>query len=599
MIRVADYIFKILADYGVRHVFMVTGGGAMHLNDAVGREERIQYVCNHHEQACAIAAEGYSRASGKLGAVVVTSGPGGTNTLTGVIGQWLDSVPVIYLSGQVKFETTIESCRGIGLRQLGDQEINIIDIVKPVTKYAVMLTEPEDVRKEIEKAIHIATTGRPGPVWIDIPLNVQGAFVKEDSLESFTKVDCSGCIDGVNLDNKISEVLEAVRAAERPVIVAGHGIRIAGARRMLLDFAEKLGIPIVTTFNGFDLVPTDHPLFTGRLGTIGTRSGNFAVQNSDLLLTIGTRNNIRQVSYFWQAYSKSAKKIIVDIDLSELNKPTVKPDIAVHADAGLFLKKINASVNTENLPKWNKWHKWCIDRKEKYPVVLAEYSQCISGVHPYYFIKALTEEANSNSTIVAGNGSACVVTFQAGIVKDNQRIFWNSGCAAMGYDLPAAIGACFSRKGKEVICVAGDGSLQMNIQELQTVVHHKLPLKIFVMNNHGYLSIIQTQDSFFKGNRVGCDRKSGVSFPEFTKVAEAYGLKTFRICDHNNIKGKIREILNSKGPVLCDVNLTSDYIFSPKLSSKRMPDGRMVSRPLQDMFPFLSQDELKQNTPWC
>jgi len=594
MLRVTDYIFKTLADYGTRHVFMVTGGGAMHLNDAVGKEKRLQYICNHHEQACAIAAEGYSRTSGKLGVVVVTSGPGGTNTMTGVVGQWLDSVPVLYLSGQVKFETTIESCRQIGLRQLGDQEINIVDIVRPVTKYATMLTEPKDVRKEIEKAIHIATTGRPGPVWIDIPLNVQGALVEEETLEPFENIEKPIWLVGKKLDNKVSEVINALKSAQRPVFVAGNGIRIAQSEKLFVNFIEKMGIPTVTTFNGFDLIPTGHPLFIGRIGTLGDRAGNFAIQNADLLLSVGTRNNIRQVSYLGQSYARAAKKIVVDIDDAELNKPTLKPDIAVHADAGDFLREMHKQVDIEKLPQWKSWLKWCIDRKEKYPSVLSEYSHRNDQVHPYHFIKILTEQINSNTTVVAGNGSACVVMFQAGIVKENQRIFWNSGCAAMGYDLPAAIGASFA-SGKKVVCIAGDGSLQMNIQELQTVAHHKLPLKIFVLNNQGYISIRQTQDSFFDGHRVGCDRTSGVSLPEFTRVAAAYGLKTMKIAKHEDMEKKIRQVLDSEGPFLCEIMLTPDYIFSPKLSSQKMPDGRIISKPLEDMFPFLDRKEFKQN----
>ena len=514
--------------------------------------------------------------------------------MTGVIGQWLDSVPVLYLSGQVKFETTIESCREIGLRQLGDQEINIVDIVRPVTKYATMLTEPTDVRKEIEKAIHIATTGRPGPVWIDIPLNVQGALVEKETLEPFENIKKPIWLVGKELDNKVPEVINALKNAQRPVFVAGNGIRIAQSEKLFVNFIEKMGIPTVTTFNGFDLIPTGHPLFIGRIGTLGDRAGNFAIQNADLLLSVGTRNNIRQMSYFWQTYARAAKKIVVDIDDAELNKPTLKPDIAVHADAGDFLREMHKQVDIEKLPQWKSWLKWCIDRKEKYPSVLSEYSHRNDQVHPYHFIKILTEQINSNTTVVAGNGSACVVMFQAGIVKENQRIFWNSGCAAMGYDLPAAIGACFASR-KKVVCIAGDGSLQMNIQELQTAAHHKLPLKIFVLNNQGYISIRQTQDSFFDGHRVGCDRTSGVSLPEFTRVAAAYGLQTMKIAKHEDMEKKIKQVLDSDGPFLCEIMLTPDYIFSPKLSSQKMPDGRIVSKPLEDMFPFLDREEFKQN----
>jgi len=595
MIRVADYIVKKLEEIGVRDVFMVVGGGAMHLNDAIGRSDKIQYICNHHEQASAIAAEGYSCVKNRLAVVIVTSGPGGTNTLTGVVGQWLDSVPVLYISGQVKFETCISSCPSIGLRQLGDQEINIVDIVSPVTKYATMVTDPKDIRKELEKAVHIATTGRPGPVWLDIPLNVQGALVDEESLEPFGEVEERSWLAGAELERKVLEVIDALKNAARPLFIAGHGIRIADAKKIFLHLAEKLGIPIVSTFNGFDLIPTEHPLFIGRIGTLGSRAGNFALQNSDLVICVGTRNNIRQVSYNWQTFARNAKKVVVDIDKAELEKRTVKPDIPIHADAGEFLGKLGKLLTGVSLPSWSEWVSWCTERKQRYPVVLKEHRELGTLVHPYHFIDVLTRSLDSDAIVVAGNGSACVVLFQAGIVKENQRVFWNSGCASMGYGLPAAIGACFAAGKRNVVCLEGDGSLQMNIQELQTVAHHNLPIKIFVLNNSGYISIRQTQEAFFDGHYIGCDKQSGVSFPNITKVAAAYGLQTMRIKSHKAMEERIQEVLDSNGPYLCEVMLTSDYKFSPKLSSERKPDGRIVSKPLEDMFPFLTREELKRN----
>ncbi|HWR59273.1 MAG TPA: thiamine pyrophosphate-binding protein, partial [Thermodesulfovibrionales bacterium] len=472
MIKVSDYIVKKLVEHGVRHVFMVTGGGAMHLNDSIGRCKDIEYICNHHEQACAIGAEGYARASGKLAVVVVTSGPGGTNTLTGVIGQWLDSVPVLYISGQVKFETTIASCPEIGLRQLGDQEIDIIDIVRPVTKYAAMVTDPVDIRKSLDKAIHIATHDRPGPVWLDIPLDIQGAMVDEDSLPGYNPGEDESIFDREGLRLRVYQTIELLKEAERPVMIAGHGIRIAGAQELFLDIVGITGIPVVSTFNGFDLIETGHPQFIGRIGTVGDRAGNFALQNADLVLSIGSRNNIRQVSYTWKTYARTAKKIIVDIDPAELRKPTLKPDVAVHGDAKDFLDEFILQVKEKKLPQWDRWLEWCVNRKRRYPVVLPEYEDIEELVNPYYFTKVLSGCMADDAVAVAGNGTACVSMFQAGVVKRGQRIFWNSGCASMGYDLPAAIGACFSNDRKTVICLAGDGSLQMNIQELQTIAHH-------------------------------------------------------------------------------------------------------------------------------
>lgn len=592
--RVADYIVKWLFEYGVRDVFMISGGGAMYLNDAFGSHPNLRYICNHHEQASAMAAEGYARASGKIGVVVVTSGPGGTNTLTGVIGQWLDSIPVLFISGQVKQETTIESCRDIGLRQLGDQEINIVDIVRPVTKFAAIVSNPDDVRYFVEKAVFTAVNGRPGPVWLDIPLDVQGAQIDENGLKPFiphSSVKVSRC----DFENVISRVVDKLVSSRRPLIVAGHGIRISGAQQEFLILLEKLGIPVVTTFSGFDLVADDHLLYAGRIGTIGTRSGNFAIQNADCVLFIGTRNNIRQVSYNWKSYARAAYKIVIDIDPSELKKSTLIPDLPICIDAGEFIRGLSARILGILLPSWNQWVEYCQKLKMRYPAVLPSYRETRCGVHPYHFIDRLTEFMPDDVVVVAGNGTACVVLFQAGNVKPGQRMFWNSGCASMGYDLPAAIGACFATGKKEVICLVGDGSLQMNIQELQTVVHHQLPIKLIVLNNEGYVSIKQTQDTFFDGRRTGCDSTSGVSFPEITKIAMAYGIPTLLIETHTDLDYQIKRVLAMQGPIVCEVRLVPDYKFEPKLSSVKLPDGRIISKPLEDMFPFLERSEFLKN----
>ncbi len=591
-IKVSDYIAKRLIAYGVKHVFMITGGGAMHLNDSFGRAKKIKCIFNHHEQACAMAAEGYARVTGKLAVVNVTSGPGGLNTLTGVMGQWTDSVPVLYISGQVKKETTINSCPNLGLRQLGDQEVDIISIVKPITKFAVSVKNPKDIRKFLEKALHIATSGRPGPVWIDIPLDVQGAEVGYDDISGYRNEENGTRFGNKDIDIQITRAIDLFNKSKRPVLIAGHGIRIAGAQKKLLSIIRKLRVPVVTTFNGFDLVPSDNPFFIGRIGTLGSRAGNLALQNSDFILSIGSRNNIRQVSYNWKTFARAAKKVIVDIDLAELKKPTLKPNLAINCDAGYFLEKfLNHSSKLSN---YDWWLEWCKKRKNKYPVVLSEYKKS-KLVNPYYFIQKLTELAKQDNVLVAGNASACVVLFQAGVVKENQRVFWNSGCASMGYDLPAAIGACLANNKKNTICVTGDGSIQMNIQELQTIVFNKLPIKIFLLNNNGYVSIKQTQESFFGLPYVGCDPGSGVSFPSFTKIAKAYGLKVQSIKGHNGIVYKIKDVLKFNGPVLCEVILEPKYKFQPRVSSKKLDDGRIISKPLEDMFPFLSRDEFNSN----
>jgi acetolactate synthase-1/2/3 large subunit len=595
MIKISDYIIQRLVEYGVRHVFMISGGGAMHLNDSVGKCKDIEYFCNHHEQASAIAAEGYARVSGELAVVIVTTGPGGTNTITGVIGQWLDSVPVLYISGQVKFETTIESCREIGLRQLGDQEINIIDIVKPVTKFCEMVKNPYDIKRLLDKSIYLSTHGRPGPVWLDVPLDIQATIIDESKLYEYNENEDIIQFDKCNLSLGVSETIELLKQSERPVFLAGHGIRISGAKELFLNLIEMMGIPVVSSFNGFDLIPSDHPLFVGRIGTIGNRAGNFAIQNSDLVICVGSRNNIRQISYNFGAFARAAKKIIVDIDAAELKKSTITSDIGIHADAKDFLETLELQIENNKLPQFENWRKWCIARKIRYPVVLPEYKFNKNLVNPYYFVKVLSESMDDNDILVAGNATPSVTYFQAGFVKKGQRIIWNSGCASMGYDLPAAIGACIASGNKNVICLAGDGSLQMNIQELQTVFYHQLPIKLFYLNNSGYISIRQTQDNFFEGRHVAIDEHSGVSFPDIIKIAEAYGLPVEIIDNHENIKEKIQNILKNQGPIICDVRLPSDYIFSPKLSSERKSDGQMVSKPLEDMHPFLNRDEFKQN----
>ena len=589
--RVTDYIFKYLADYGVKHVFLVTGGGAMHLNDALKNENRIKYFCTYHEQGAAIAAEGYARAKGSLAVVNVSSGPAVTNALTGVIGQWLDSVPVLYLSGQVKYETTIGSDpNNLSLRQLGDQEINVIEMVKGVTKYAKMITEPQSIKQELDKAVNLATTGRPGPVWLDIPLNVQGALIDEKSLSSEKINNSSPTIE----DDTVSSVINEIKKAKRPIFVAGHGIRIAKAEKEFIKLVDSLKIPVLSTFNGMDLISSKSDNFIGRIGTLGSRAGNFALQNADLIVFFGTRNNIRQISYNWSSFGKNAKKIIVDIDYAELNKKTIKGDIIIQSDAKVFINKLSAAIpKSFNIDK--KWKEWCLLRKNKYPIVLREHKVSNkNSVNPYFFVEELTTMMSENAIIVAGNGSACVVLFQAGIVKSGQRFIYNSGCASMGYALPASIGASLAVN-RDVICITGDGSIQMNIQELQSIKHHKLPIKIFILNNQGYSSMKLTQTTFFNKNFIGCNESSGISFPDNSKLADLYGLKYFKIDSTSKMTDVIKKILSYSGGVLCEVMLTKDYVIAPKLTSERRPDGSMVTKPLEDLYPFLDRDEFLSN----
>lgn len=600
-IKVSDYIAKRLKEhYGVEHFFMVSGGGAMHLNDSFGRFIP-NYIANHHEQACAIAAEGYARVNQRLAVVNVTTGPGGLNCLNGVFGQWTDSVPVLYVSGQVKFSTTIASCPEIPLRQLGDQEVDIISVVKPLTKYAKMVTEPNEIKHHLDKAIYEATTGRFGPVWLDIPMNVQGAMIDENELKEFSPPKAEelrglGAEPSHLLTYSPSKLLEKLQAAKRPLIIAGQGIRLAKQEEAFYKLLEKLQIPVVTTFNGFDLMENLNPLYVGRIGTIGQRAGNFALQNADVILCLGTRNNIRQASYNWENFAKNAYKIVVDIDKAELDKPTVVPDLKICADLKDFLPKLLENCSPSHPLSYSAdWLSFCQNLKSKFSLEnFNEYEQK-EVIDPYIFTNELTKAMSENDIFVMANGSACVCTFQTGIIKKGQRFILNSGDASMGYDLPAAIGACLESKGRNTICLAGDGSIMMNLQELQTIKHNNLPIKIFVINNDGYASIKQTQKNFFDGRLVGSSIDSGVSVPDFVKVGQAFGLKTERIETPSQIKEKLAKVLSSKEPIICEVMVKSDYGFAPKLSARKLDDGTMVSPSLEDMFPFLDRGKFGEN----
>ncbi len=568
----------------------------MHLNDSLGRESRIHFVCNHHEQACAMAAEAYARISGKLGVINVTTGPGGINALNGVFGAWTDSIPMLVLSGQVKRETCLAAMATPGLRQLGDQEVDIVGMAAPVTKYAQIVLEPDSIRYHLERAVYLATHGRPGPCWLDIPVDVQSARVEESSMTAYHPSEDALLFDPGLLSEKCREVLARIRSAERPVIMVGTGVRVAKAAELFQSVVENLGIPVTTAFMAHDLLPSDHSLLCGRPGTVGDRPGNLAVQNSDLLLVLGCRLNIRQISYNWQAFARAAFKIQVDIDHAEFQKPTVKPDLAVHADLHDFLTELGMQISDSGYKpaQHSSWLAWCRERVTRYPVVQQRHRNPAKPLNPYHFVDLLFDALREDDIIACGDATACVVPFQAGKLKKGQRLFSNSGCASMGYDLPAAIGAAFAGGGRRVICMAGDGSVQLNIQELQTIVHHRLPIKIFVMNNGGYLSIRTTQQSFFGGNFVGEGPRSGVSFPDIVLVAQAYGIPSSRI-DILDCRDRILEILGTSGPYLCEVMLDPEQTFEPRLSSRVLPDGKMVSSPLEDLYPFLDAEELAEN----
>ena len=589
MIKLSDYIAKRLKEiYNTDCVFMVSGGGAMHLNDSFGKY--IPYICNHHEQACSIAAEGYARVNQKLAVVNITTGPGGLNCLNGVFGQWTDSVPVLYVSGQVKTSTIIGSCPEIPLRQLGDQEVDIVSCVKPLTKYAVTLTDPNDIEYILDKAIYLATHGRKGPTWIDIPINLQAAMIDETKLRKYNPKEDELILP--NIDNEIEQTLELIKNAKRPLIIAGHGIRLSGAKKEFLTLVNKLNIPVVTTMNGFDIIPENNPNFIARIGTVANRAGNFTLQNADLVLSIGSRNNIRQVSYNWENFAKNAKLVSVDIDKAELDKPTVKPDIKINADIKDFINRILPNITSKPCDTWKDF---CINLKKKYPPVSEATRVNHNPIEPYYFVKKLIEQFKEDELVIGSNGTAFLLPFQVGKVKENQRYIWNSGNASMGYGLPAAIGACCANNRKRTICLEGDGSIMMNLQELQTLLTYNLPIKLFILNNNGYISIQQTQKNFFEGRMTGCTINSGVEIPDFIKLGKAFGFNTIKIDNLENLEQQIQNVLNTDGPVLCEVMLSPDYIFAPKLSAKKLPDGTMVSPSLEDLFPFLDREEYEEN----
>lgn len=607
-VRLSDYVAAQLAQHGVRHVFMLTGGGAMHLNDALGRAEGLRYICCHHEQALAMAAESYTRLSGRLAALNVTTGPGGINALNGVHGAYTDSIAMFVVSGQVKRET-IAGNAPVRLRQLGDQEVDIVSMVKPITKFAVTVTDPQDIRYYVGKALWLAETGRPGPVWLDIPIDVQAALIDPDTLRAFDPRregygrDFAlpaeyGWLTGDALDAAARQVVEAVRGAERPVLLPGTGVRISGAYDAFLRVVEKLGIVVAPAWNAQDLVEDDHPLYVGRPGTVGDRAGNFAVQNSDCVLVLGCRLNIRQISYNFASFARAAKKIMVDVDAAELGKPTLSIDMPVHADLKAFLPALERALDGYARPAAHAAYvDWALERRRKYDPVLPEYWDTKGVVNPYCFTEALFEQLAEDEVIVMADATAAVVTVQAAKLKKGQRLYSNSGAASMGYDLPATIGAWHAMPAgsTRIICMAGDGSIMQNLQELQTIVGQRIPAKIFLYNNSGYHSIRQSQQAHFNGFSVGCGPDSGVTFPEFGKIAAAFGLAYRCTTDHSDIRAAIAETLAADGPAICEIMVDKEQNFAPKLSSRRLEDGTMVTAPLEDLAPFLPREEFESN----
>jgi len=597
--RLADYVVDFLIEHGVKDCFSVVGGGAMHLNDAFGHKDGLKVTYNHHEQACAIAAEAYARLDNCIAAVCVTTGPGGTNALTGVVGGWLDSIPMFIISGQVRYDTTARyalSYTETPLRAMGDQEYDIVKSVEHMTKYATMIEDPLLIRYALEKAWHLATTGRPGPVWIDIPVNYQGCFIETDDLVGYDPAEDSALLPPAVEDDTIKTILEKIKNAKRPVFHAGYGIRLSGGYDVFREVAEKLNIPIVTYWNAVDLIEDESPLYCGRAGNMGDRPGNWAIQNADLILAIGTRISIRQVGYNWKTWAREAEVIMVDIDQAELKKPTLHVEMPVWADAKDFLNKMNQLLISE-LRTADEWLATCQRWKKEYPVVLPrQWDENGTTANVYAFVKYLSSQLPENSLTAVSNGACCVVGNQAYVIQKGSRMANNSAVASMGYGLPAAIGTCIGGGRKTTICLEGDGSIMMNLQELQTILTNKLPIKIFLINNSGYHSIRITQTNLFSHHsKVGIGEESGdLSFPEYEKIAKAFGYPYYKAHSNAEMKQVVDEVLKTDGPVFCEIFTDTMQVWEPKSSTKRLEDGTLVSPPLEDLAPFLPREELEK-----
>lgn len=592
--KLSDYIVKFLENYGVTDIFMLTGGACMHLVDSFGKSKKIKYICNHHEQACAMAAQAYSKLKNDIGVALVTSGPGATNTLTGVAGAYQDSVPCLFISGQTKKKQTVYNS-GIGkLRQFGIQEINIIPIVESITKYAVMINEPQKIRYHLEKALYLAKSGRPGPVWLDIPLDVQGAEINENELVEFVENELEPNYKIKPDNHEVLGVVNSLKKTNRPVIIAGHGIRLANACEELISLVEEYNIPVVTPIMGIDVINSNHKSYIGRIGIKGSRAGNFAMQNSDLILSIGSRLAVPVIGHEYELFAREAEIIVVDIDPVEHQKRTMKIDRFVNADAKIFLEDLHQILKTEKFKSYDKWLKRCNGWKNKYPVCLPEYKNSKEGINFYYFVDALNNKIKPTVPIISDAGSSFYVVAQAVNIQKEQRHITSGALAEMGFGLPAAIGVSVAQGNRPVVTITGDGSFQQNIQELQTIVYNNLPIKIFVINNNGYLSIRQTQERFFSGNLTGEGPQSGVSFPEIKKIANAYGIKYIKADNTEDLNKALDKVFDYDGAIICEIISLSNQLVVPTNTAKILPDGTMISKPLEDMYPFLDRDEFKK-----
>lgn len=585
--KVSDYIIKFINEkMGVNHVFMLSGGGWMHMLNSLGHNKNIKYICNLHEQAASIAAEAYGQYTNNIGVAMVTTGPGGTNAITGVTAGWIDSTPMMIISGQVKRSDMIGNS---DLRQRGPQEINIIPIVTPITKYAVSVLDPLKIRYHLEKAYHLATTGKKGPVWLDIPLDVQGAEIDENNLEGYIP-------ESHNKTNiLIDEIIDLINKSSRPVFFAGNGIYLAGAKEKFIELAGKLNIPVLTTWKTIDFFDENDELYIGRPGSIASRGANFNLQNCDLFISVGARMDFPQIAFNFKNFARNAKKIIVDIDKSELEKFEGENIKKINADAKDFIENLSNAADRITY-KDNGWIKKCKELKNKYPLVQPEYLELKKFVNSYVLVEALSNELSASDLIVPGSSGSCSeISCQAFKIKKGQIFLNNQGLGSMGFGLPASIGACIASGQKRTICINGDGGFVMNIQELETVKRLNLPIKYFILNNDGYGSIRNMQNNHFNGFYVGSGRTSGVTLPDFEKIAKSYGINYKKIDNQQNINEKVSDVLNTDGPVLCEVLIDPAMQTQPRVSSKKLDNGSMMSMPIENMWPFLDEDEIKNN----
>ena len=595
--KLSDYVIRFVAELGVKHVFLVSGGGAMHLNDSLGRCRDIEFVCNHHEQASAIAAENYAKATNHLGVAMVTTGPGGTNAITGLAGAWFDSSPCLFLSGQVKRPDRMFNSDGtpLGVRQRGIQELDIVSVVKSLTKYAVTVTDPNSIRYHLEKAIHLARSGRPGPVWIDIPIDVQAAPIDETTLKGFQPKELEPVFDKSVLPSQVAKTIGQLNEAERPLILVGNGVRLAHAENEFEIVTARLGIPIATTWVSSDLVTEDDPLFVGRPGTLAARGANFALQNCDFLLLLGARMDLPLTGWEPSQLARAAHRVMVDVDAPEIRKLGKLIDTPIHADARAFLCELLRQSSAVVPKDRQAWVKRCQDWKVRYPVIQPDHRKP-GSVSIFHLAEVLASVVDKQDRIVSGSSGSGIETFIFSYpAKKGQRVFHTAGLGSMGFGIPGSIGVCFASGKQRTICVDGDGGFQFNIQELSTIAHHQLPIKFFVLNNDGYASIRASQTNFFGKPNIGCDHRTGTHLPALSKVAQGYGIASAEISDQSDLAGQIRRVLETPGPVVCDLKVIPDEPRCPRVTSVQRPDGSFVSKPLEDLWPFLDRDEFRAN----